>query len=98
MTCVKLWTTFIRRRWRYGYAGEKANSRPPICAKRSTARPECTVSTALINDDDAVALVRDACSVDQCARKILWDISPELQLHLVREKTSSGGGRHRIDA
>lgn len=42
--------------------------------------------TGLITDAEAATLVRDACAPDKCTRRILWDISPELPLHAVREK------------
>jgi sirohydrochlorin cobaltochelatase len=51
---------------------------------------------ALINDDEAIGLARDVCGPGKCARKILWDISPQQRLHLAREKRleeASGRGK-----
>ncbi|MGK0186043.1 MAG: sirohydrochlorin cobaltochelatase [Verrucomicrobiales bacterium] len=42
--------------------------------------------TGLIRDEEAAALVRESCAPENCTRKILWDISANLPLLLVREK------------
>lgn len=51
--------------------------------------------TGLIRDEEAASLVREACAPENCTRKILWEISTDLPLQLVREKRlesdSSGG-------
>ena len=42
--------------------------------------------TGLIRDEEAVALVQEACAPENCTRRILWDVSAELPLKLVSEK------------
>ncbi|MCB1097981.1 MAG: hypothetical protein KDN22_20590 [Verrucomicrobiae bacterium] len=42
--------------------------------------------TGLIRDEEATALVQEACAPENCRRKILWEISEDLPVPLVREK------------